>query len=118
LRQRPDLLANVAKLRASDAEITAARSALFPKVSLSANVQGNIGQLSVNGSPYFPVEKPQGAALLTLPRVDHTTPSIRYYDRSDCTISDWGRPGFSRFSAKKSVSFAQLRCADSCVRGV
>jgi outer membrane protein TolC len=64
LRQRPDLLANVAKLRASDAEIAAARSALFPKVSLSANVQGNIGQLSVNNSPYFPVEKPQGAALL------------------------------------------------------
>jgi outer membrane protein len=64
LRQRPDLLAEVAKLRASDAEIAAARSALFPKVSLSANVQGNIGQLSVNGSPYFPVTKPQGAALL------------------------------------------------------
>jgi outer membrane protein len=64
LRQRPDLLANVAKLRASDAEIAAARAALFPKVSLSANVQGNIGQLSVNNSPYFPVEKPQGAALL------------------------------------------------------
>jgi outer membrane protein TolC len=64
LRQRPDLLANVAKLRASDAEIAAARSALFPKISLSANVQGNISRLNVNNSPYFPVEKPQGAALL------------------------------------------------------
>jgi hypothetical protein len=50
----------VAKLRASDAEIAAARSALFPKVSLSANIQGNIGQLNVNNSPYFPVAKPQG----------------------------------------------------------
>jgi len=64
LRQRPDLLAEVAKLRASDAEIAAARSALFPKVSLSANVQGNIGRLSVDNSPYLPVAKPQGAALL------------------------------------------------------
>jgi len=64
LRQRPDLLAQVAKLRATDAEIAAARSALFPKISLSANVQGNIGRLNVNNSPYFPVEKPQGAALL------------------------------------------------------
>jgi len=64
LRQRPDLLAGVAKLRATDAEIAAARSALFPKVSLSGNVQGNIGQLNVNNSPYFPVAKPQGAALL------------------------------------------------------
>ncbi len=64
LRQRPDLLADVAKLRATDAEIAAARSALAPKVSLSANVQGNIGRLSVNNSPYFAVNKPQGAALL------------------------------------------------------
>jgi outer membrane protein len=64
LRRRPDLLADVAKLRATDAEIAAARSALAPKVSLSANVQGNIGRLNVNNSPYFSVNKPQGAALL------------------------------------------------------
>src|SRR5690348_8398502 len=61
LRQRPDLLAEVARLRATDAEIAAARSALLPKVSLSANVQGNIGRLNVNGSPYSPVAEPQGA---------------------------------------------------------
>jgi outer membrane protein TolC len=66
LRRRPDLLAGVAKLRASDAEIAAARSALFPKASLSANVQGNIGRLSVDNSPYLPVAKPQGAAFLNL----------------------------------------------------
>jgi outer membrane protein len=64
LRQRPDLLVDVAKLRASDAEIAAARSALFPKVSLSANVQGNIARLNVDNSPYSSVTKPQGAALL------------------------------------------------------
>jgi outer membrane protein len=64
LRQRPDLLADVAKLRATDAEIAAARSALAPKVSLGANVQGNLGRLNVNNSPYFSVNKPQGAALL------------------------------------------------------
>src|SRR5258708_19022875 len=64
LRRRPDLLANVAKLRATDAEIAAARSALAPKVSLGANVQGNIGRINVNNSPYSSVTKPQGAALL------------------------------------------------------
>jgi outer membrane protein len=64
LRRRPDLLADVAKLRATDAEIAAARSGLFPNVSLSANVQGNIGRLNVDNSPYFSVAKPQGAALL------------------------------------------------------
>src|ERR1700719_2932291 len=62
--RRPDLLADVAKLRATDAEIAAARSALAPKVSLGANVQGNLGRLNVNNSPYFSVNKPQGAALL------------------------------------------------------
>jgi len=36
---------------------SAARFALFPKVSLSANIRGNIGQLNVNNSPYFPVAK-------------------------------------------------------------
>ncbi|HEV2100163.1 MAG TPA: TolC family protein [Stellaceae bacterium] len=66
LRRRPDLLAGVAKLRASDAEIAAARSALLPKASLSANVQGNIGQLSVDNTPYLGVVKPQWAALLKL----------------------------------------------------
>jgi len=35
LGQRPDPLADVAKLRATDAKIAAAHSALFPKVSLS-----------------------------------------------------------------------------------
>src|SRR6267154_3908637 len=47
-----------------NADIAAARSALAPKVSLSANVQGNLGRLNVNNSPYFSVNKPQGAALL------------------------------------------------------
>ena len=66
LRRRPDLLAAVAKLRATDAEIAAARSALFPKLSLGANVQGNISRINVDNSAYLPVTKPQGAALLKL----------------------------------------------------
>jgi outer membrane protein len=66
LRRRPDLLADVAKLRATDADIVAARSALAPKLSLSGNVMGNIGRLSVDGSPYLGVVKPQGALLLNL----------------------------------------------------
>jgi outer membrane protein len=66
LQRRPDLLADVAKLRATDANIAAARSALAPKLSLSGNVMGNIGRLSVDGSPYLGVVKPQGALLLNL----------------------------------------------------
>jgi outer membrane protein len=66
LRRRPDLLADVAKLRATDANIAAARSAMAPKLSLSGNVMGNIGRLNVDGSPYLGVVKPQGALLLNL----------------------------------------------------
>jgi outer membrane protein len=66
LRRRPDLLADVAKLRASDAGITAARSDLFPKVSLGANLSVPFWWNNVDNSPYYSVRQPQGAALLNL----------------------------------------------------
>jgi outer membrane protein TolC len=66
LRQRPDLLSEVAKLRASDANITAARSELFPKVSLGANLSVPYWWNNVDNSPYFLVRQPQGVALLNL----------------------------------------------------
>ncbi|MBV8616116.1 MAG: TolC family protein [Acetobacteraceae bacterium] len=64
LRQRPDLIAAVARLRASDEGIALARSALQPKVSVSANVGANVGQLSVNGLPYTSVKEPQTGLFL------------------------------------------------------
>ena len=66
LRRRPDLLADVAKLRASDASIAAARSELFPKVSASANLSVPFWWMNVDNSPYFSVRQPQGAR--TAPR--------------------------------------------------
>ena len=66
LRRRPDLLADVAKLRASDANIAAARSALLPTVSVGVNASVPFWQMNVNNSPYFTVRQPQGAGLLTL----------------------------------------------------
>jgi outer membrane protein TolC len=64
LQRRPDLLADVAKLRATDAKIAEARSALAPKVSLGGNVQGNFSQMNVDNGPYLGVHRPQGALLL------------------------------------------------------
>ena len=64
LRQRPDLIAAVAKLRASDEGIAAARSEFLPKVSVSANIQGNLGQISVDGTPYEGVKEPQAGVFL------------------------------------------------------
>lgn len=64
LRQRPDLIAVVARLRATNAGITLARSAFLPKVSVSANVQGNLGQISVDGMPYEGLKQPQAGIFL------------------------------------------------------
>jgi outer membrane protein TolC len=66
LRSRPDLLADVSKLRASDAGIAAARSELYPKVTLGANLSVPFWWNNVNNSPYYSVRQPQGAALLNL----------------------------------------------------
>jgi outer membrane protein TolC len=66
LRRRPDLLADVAKLRATDANIAAARSALAPRLFLRGNVQGNIGQLNVEDTGYLGIAQPQYAVLLGL----------------------------------------------------
>ena len=66
LRQRPDLLSDVAKLRASDANITAARSALLPTVSLSGTLSVPFWWMNVDNSPYYSVRQPQGAGLLSL----------------------------------------------------
>jgi outer membrane protein len=64
LRQRPDLLAAVARLRASDSGIALARAEMQPKLSVSTNIQGNLGQISVDGAPYQGVKQPQAGVFL------------------------------------------------------
>jgi outer membrane protein TolC len=66
LRSRPDLMADVSKLRASDASITAAQSELYPKVSVGANLSVPFWWMNTDNSPYYSVRQPQGAALLNL----------------------------------------------------
>jgi outer membrane protein TolC len=66
LHRRPDLLADVAKLRATDANIAAARSAMDPTVKLGGFVQFNAGTINVDQGPYSSVAQPQGEVLLTL----------------------------------------------------
>jgi outer membrane protein len=64
LRQRPDLIAAVAQLRATDEGIALARSAFLPKLSVSGNIQGNIGQIGVDNLPYEGVKQPQWGVFL------------------------------------------------------
>jgi outer membrane protein TolC len=67
LRRRPDLLAEVAKLRAADAGIALARSELAPKVSLNAQANGFFSRLDLVGlPPPFSAAQPRGAVLLGL----------------------------------------------------
>jgi outer membrane protein len=64
LRQRPDLIAAVARLRATDEQIALARSAFQPKLSFSGNIGANVGQISVDGMPYTSVKQPQAGLFL------------------------------------------------------
>jgi outer membrane protein TolC len=66
LHRRPDLLIDVAKLRATDANIAAARSAMAPTVALGGFVQYNVGTLNTDNGPYSSVAQPQAEVLVTL----------------------------------------------------
>ena len=64
LRQRADLLANLARLRAADAGIAQARAEMAPKLLVDSNIQGNLGRISVDGGRYEGVEQPQTGLFL------------------------------------------------------
>ena len=64
LRQRADLLAGLAQLRAADAGIAEARAAMAPKLLIDSNVQGNLGRIGVDGGPYESVAQPQAGVFL------------------------------------------------------
>ncbi len=64
LRQRADLLAGLARLRAAEAGIAEARGAMGPKLLIDSNVQGNIGRISVDSGRYESVTQPQTGLFL------------------------------------------------------
>jgi len=64
LAQRPDLLAGLATLRASEAEVRHARAEFFPKVGIRAATGRNIGRVSILGGPYDTVDAQQWDAGL------------------------------------------------------
>ncbi len=64
LERRPDLLADLAKLRASEAQVASARSALFPKVLISIKGSGKYGQISTEDLPSTPIRGTEVGAYL------------------------------------------------------
>jgi len=78
LVRRPDIVAALAKLKASEAGVRAAEAAFYPKVSLAGSVGQNIGNLHLNPSSFGGtgdfnrVDEPFGAVMLqfSLPLFD------------------------------------------------
>ena len=66
LRQRPDLLAKLGQLRASEQGVALARSEFYPRLSIASNIQGNIGQIRTDDGPYSSVKQPQYGVYLRL----------------------------------------------------
>lgn len=66
IKQRPDLAAKVAGLRASEARVALAKAAWYPTVDLSANYGQLIWQYTFAGPPNSWANQPQYSALVTL----------------------------------------------------
>lgn len=66
LRQRPDLAAKVAGLRASEARVALAQAAWYPTVGLSANYGQLFWRYTFAGPPTTSADQPQYSALVTL----------------------------------------------------
>ncbi|HEY2524161.1 MAG TPA: TolC family protein [Candidatus Binataceae bacterium] len=66
IRQRPDLAAKVAGLRASEARVALAKAAWYPTVDLTANYGQLIWRFTFLGPPTAWANQPQYSALVTL----------------------------------------------------
>ncbi len=64
LRNRPDLVAALGRLRAAEAGVVHARAEMRPSLGLEANIEGNIGQISVDGQAYDGIRQPQAGVFL------------------------------------------------------
>ncbi len=66
VRQRPDLAAKVAGLRASEARVALAKAAWYPTVNMTANYGQLIWRYTFDGPPSTWANQPQYSALITL----------------------------------------------------
>jgi outer membrane protein len=78
LKKRPDIAAQIAAIRASDAAIAGAKSEFYPEIGVSGNYGQIIWSYTVNGGHTQNLNQPFYGALLTL-RWDLFTGFDRYY---------------------------------------
>jgi outer membrane protein len=128
-RQRPDLAARVASLRASEAAVTQARAQFFPVVGLSTSYGENLWNFTFQTPRTVQTGQPQYSALLTL-RWDLFTGFKRLNDvrraeddrevaRAELrsaeidTIAEMWRAYYELDSSRSKYSFAQSLVAAS-----
>jgi len=105
LSKRPDILAALAKLRASEADISGAKASYYPTLGFEGIVNQNIGSASVDGGPTYRVNEPATAILLKL--------SLPLYD-GGTRENMLGIARSKNAAAKEELSKAQ----DSAIRQV
>jgi len=66
LVRRPDIVASLAKLRASDGEITAAKAEYYPTIGVEGLVSQNIGSLNIDNGPNYRVNEPSASILMKI----------------------------------------------------
>ncbi|WP_169802057.1 TolC family protein [Neokomagataea thailandica] len=70
LQARPDVLADLAKLRAADAAVAAAKASLAPRIAVAGIMQGYMGALKTYGTqqsaPAATIAQPEGSAFLQM----------------------------------------------------
>lgn len=96
LSQRPDLLAQLAEVRAAQARVKGARAAYFPKISLAANAGVSELDVSIKNSSYFGGNQPVYGAGLAI--------GLPIFD-------GWER------TRKLQISEAELRAAENELAG-
>ena len=95
LKHRPDIGAQIAAVRADDAEFTRARSEFYPEAELSGNYGQVIWSYTINGGHTQNLNQPFYGALFTL-RWDLFTGFDRYY-------------GVQKASAERNLARSELR---------
>lgn len=70
LQSRPDVLADLAKLRSADAAVSAAKASLAPRIALAGVMQAYMGTLKTYGTqqsaPAASIIQPEGSAFLQM----------------------------------------------------
>jgi outer membrane protein TolC len=116
LSQRPDLVAKLAQIRASEAAVRKARAAYLPKIALSAHAGRTSLDVSIKESPYFGGHEPEYGAdvFVELPIFDGFTRRHRLRQSESELRSAEDELAHARDSAVREVWKARTDLETAC----